>query len=178
MKFEEGFEFGTTIKDAFFDQSDKSQINDELIHTAINYNGVLIGAKKVSGTSMASIGVDNFLALYDRVVSIINSIYTDEKDRHIVKLQARKILGLEGPGSRLVNTIDQQRMSLIIAQDTDTKNIVARALIEMVDEGRFNEEQMAVVEDQLGLVLMSIKEDEDIFQMVPSDDDGGACPSM
>ena len=25
MKFKEGFEFGTTIKDAFFDQNDKSQ---------------------------------------------------------------------------------------------------------------------------------------------------------
>ena len=137
----------TIIRDSFFTPSEKEHTNKLL-------TGIMHG-NNVPRLSEDNIGVANYSELYMKVMCAISM----EKISYF-KFQEYKLVAdfLLGTTSQLENqSFGVHDYNFMRAKaSNEVKNIICGVLSEMVEDNKFNEEQVQLVEDYMALLLSSI----------------------
>ncbi|MGN0960639.1 MAG: hypothetical protein ACI4PF_00400 [Christensenellales bacterium] len=141
----------TTLRNAFLDNKEMSEYVAEM-------NSRLQSGEKIEGVSFSSIGVTNFLKFYEAVKKKINKLECNDETKCCLIEEIKSLLGLNGKDTKMVNNIDKNLNNEFHYRNDYLKNLLAETLVELVEEGIFDESQMKVVENQIALLLNSIED--------------------
>ena len=141
----------TTLKDTFLE-------DEEMLNHVGEINDRLQSGETIKGVSFSSIGIKNFLKLYQSVEKKIYKLECDEETKLSLIEEVKALLGLSSKDTKMVNNIDNNMNNELNRKNDYTKTLLAETLVELVDEGVFDESQMHVVEDQIALLLNSIED--------------------
>lgn len=136
----------TELRDAFFtdvngNHGSEGRYVDNMVHSI------------KQGTKYDIINHMDYKDYYLLLKAVKNRIFHSDND---IKLKSAAtcvwdLLTTNVINSRILSYLNEE-------QNTDAKRVLGEVLVGMVEEGKFNEEQMAIVENLLGLVLHSIED--------------------